>query len=77
EYNLDDIKIIGLDNGKFNSSFATYHDLRKIESLANIIDNAEYEEVIEDIIKTLTVFENSSIIKSQLDKYKSLISDKD
>ncbi|MBF0709852.1 type II CRISPR RNA-guided endonuclease Cas9 [Gemella sp. GL1.1] len=77
EYNLDDIKIIGLDNGKFNSSFATYHDLRKIESLANIIDNAEYEEVIEDIIKTLTVFEDSSIIKSQLDKYKSLISDKD
>ena len=64
-------KVMGLDRKKpqFNSSYATYHDLKKIVS-QEYLDNPENAEEIEDIIQTLTLFEDREIIREKLSEYK-------
>ena len=64
-------KVMGLDRNKpeFNSSYATYHDLKKIVS-QEYLDNPENAEEIEDIIHTLTLFEDREIIREKLSIYK-------
>ena len=63
--------VMGLDRKKpeFNSSYATYHDLKKIVS-QEYLDNPENAEEIEDIIQTLTLFEDREIIREKLSEYK-------
>lgn len=64
-------KVMGLDRKKpeFNSSYATYHDLKKIVS-QEYLDNPENADAIEDIIHTLTLFEDREIIREKLSVYK-------
>lgn len=64
-------KVMGLDRKKpeFNSSYATYHDLKKIVS-QEYLDHPENAEEIEDIIQTLTLFEDREIIREKLSEYK-------
>lgn len=63
--------VMGLDRKKpeFNSSYATYHDLKKIVS-KEYLDNPENADEIEDIIQTLTLFEDREIIREKLSVYK-------
>ena len=65
-------KVMGLDRKKteFNSSYATYHDLKKIVS-QEYLDNPENADAIEDIIHTLTLFEDREIIREKLSVYKN------
>ena len=65
-------KVMGLDRKKpeFNSSYATYHDLKKIVS-QEYLDNPENADEIEDIIQTLTLFEDREIIREKLSVYKN------
>ena len=65
-------KVMGLDRKKpeFNSSYATYHDLKKIVS-QEYLDNPENVDAIEDIIHTLTLFEDREIIREKLSAYKN------
>lgn len=71
EYRIKNL--IGLDkeNKSFNASLGTYHDLKKILDKA-FLDNKVNEEVIEDIIKTLTLFEDKDIIHERLQRYSDI-----
>lgn len=71
EYRIKDL--IGLDkeNKSFNASLGTYHDLKKILDKA-FLDDKVNEEVIEDIIKTLTLFEDKDMIHERLQKYSDI-----
>lgn len=65
-------KVMGLDRKKpeFNSSYGTYQDLKKIVS-QEYLDNPENADEIEDIIQTLTLFEDREIIREKLSVYKN------
>ncbi|RCW16608.1 type II CRISPR RNA-guided endonuclease Cas9 [Streptococcus gallolyticus] len=71
EYRIKNL--IGLDkeNKSFNASLGTYHDLKKILDKA-FLDDKVNEEVIEDIIKTLTLFEDKDIIHERLQRYSDI-----
>lgn len=71
EYRIKDL--IGLDkeNKSFNASLGTYHDLKKILD-KSFLDDKVNEEVIEDIIKTLTLFEDKDMIHERLQKYSDI-----
>lgn len=78
---FDEFRIVeleGLDNetGNFNASYGTYHDLLKIINNKEFIDNPENEEVLEDIVLTLTLFEDREMIKQRLLKYEDLLDKK-
>lgn len=67
------VNLTGLDkeNKVFNSSLGTYHDLRKILN-KSFLDNKENEQIIEDIIQTLTLFEDREMIRQRLQKYSDI-----
>lgn len=73
EYRIKDL--IGLDkeNKSFNASLGTYHDLKKILD-KSFLDDKVNEEIIEDIIKTLTLFEDREMIQQRLQKYSDIFS---
>ncbi|MGO4970253.1 type II CRISPR RNA-guided endonuclease Cas9 [Streptococcus alactolyticus] len=73
EYRIKDL--IGLDkeNKTFNASLGTYHDLKKILD-KSFLDDKVNEEIIEDIIKTLTLFEDREMIQQRLQKYSDIFS---
>src|SRR5699024_1607989 len=73
EYRIKDL--IGLDkeNKSFNASLGTYYDLKKILD-KSFLDDKVNEEIIEDIIKTLTLFEDREMIQQRLQKYSDIFS---
>ena len=72
------VDIIGLDNSKnaFNASLGTYHDLLKIIKDKDFLDNEDNEALLEDIVLTLTLFEDKEMIEERLKKYANLFDDK-
>lgn len=71
EFHLENILISGLEEA-FNGSYSTYHDLKKIKGMQEILDNPENEEIIEDVIKILTLFEDKKMIARQLENYQNI-----
>ncbi|EHJ52063.1 type II CRISPR RNA-guided endonuclease Cas9 [Streptococcus macacae] len=67
------VNLTGLDkeNKAFNSSLGTYHDLRKILD-KSFLDDKVNEKIIEDIIQTLTLFEDREMIRQRLQKYSDI-----
>ncbi|WP_283309434.1 type II CRISPR RNA-guided endonuclease Cas9, partial [Streptococcus dysgalactiae] len=72
------VDIIGLDDSKnaFNASLGTYHDLLKIIKDKDFLDNEDNEAPLEDIVLTLTLFEDKEMIEERLKKYANLFDDK-
>ncbi|SUN49746.1 CRISPR-associated protein, Csn1 family [Streptococcus dysgalactiae subsp. dysgalactiae] len=72
------VDIIGLDDSKnaFNASLGTYHDLLKIIKDKDFLDNEDNEALLEDIVLTLTLFEDKEMIEERLKKYANLFDDK-
>lgn len=68
EFNIEGVKVEGIEDS-FNASYATYHDLKKVEGMAEIMDDESYFDHIEQIIKILTIFEDRSIIERQLSQF--------
>ncbi|MEW4354380.1 type II CRISPR RNA-guided endonuclease Cas9 [Streptococcus pneumoniae] len=68
------VDVTGLDKEKnvFNASLGTYHDLKKILNQSFLDDEAN-QDVIEDIIRTLTLFEDREMIRKRLEKYRDLL----
>ncbi|MGT2757516.1 type II CRISPR RNA-guided endonuclease Cas9 [Streptococcus ovuberis] len=62
--------LIGLDNekGAFNASLSTYHDLKKILG-RDFLDQPDNQEVLEELVHTLTVFEDKEMIKQRLSQH--------
>lgn len=68
------VNLTGLDkeNKAFNASLGTYHDLRKILD-KSFLDDKVNEKIIEDIIQTLTLFEDREMIRQRLQKYSDIL----
>lgn len=75
---LETVKTIEYSAKKFegfNANYGTYHDLKKILSV-EFLDDEKNEKVIEEIIETLTLFEDREMLIKRLSKYKGLLTDK-
>lgn len=64
--------IEGLEDS-FNASYATYHDLLKVGIKQEILDNPLNTDMLEDIVKILTVFEDKRMIKEQLQQFSDVL----
>ena len=71
----DGIELKGIEK-QFNASLSTYHDLLKIIKDKEFMDDAKNEEILENIVHTLTIFEDREMIKQRLAKYDSLFDEK-
>ncbi len=71
----DGIELKGIDK-QFNASLSTYHDLLKIIKDKEFMDDSKNEEILENIVHTLTIFEDREMIKQRLAQYDSLFDEK-
>lgn len=72
EYHQISPTVQGLEKS-FNASFSTYHDLSKIKGMKEVIDNPENTEMLEDIVKSITIFEDQKMIENQLSQYEEIL----
>ena len=76
-YNIEDAEILGVDK-VFNSSYATYHDFLELakpytEKIIELLEQPEMEEMFEDIVKIITIFEDREMVRTQLKKYQRIL----
>lgn len=71
----DGIELKGIEK-QFNASLSTYHDLLKIIKDKEFMDDPKNEEILENIVHTLTIFEDREMIKQRLAQYDSLFDEK-
>ena len=71
----DGIELKGIEK-QFNASLSTYHDLLKIIKDEAFMDDAKNEAILENIVHTLTIFEDREMIKQRLAQYDSLFDEK-
>lgn len=67
----DGIELKGIEK-QFNASLSTYHDLLKIIKDKEFMDDAKNEPILENIVHTLTIFEDREMIKQRLAQYDSI-----
>lgn len=71
----DGIELKGIEK-QFNASLSTYHDLLKIIRDKEFMDDPKNEAILENIVHTLTIFEDREMIKKRLAQYDSLFDEK-
>lgn len=71
----DGIELKGIEK-QFNASLSTYHDLLKIIKDKEFMDDPKNEAILENIVHTLTIFEDREMIKQRLAQYDSLFDEK-
>ncbi|WP_267248024.1 type II CRISPR RNA-guided endonuclease Cas9 [Streptococcus sp. Marseille-Q5986] len=71
----DGIELKGIEK-QFNASLSTYHDLLKIIKDKEFMDDPKNEEILENIVHMLTIFEDREMIKQRLAQYDSLFDEK-
>ena len=71
----DGIELKGIEK-QFNASLSTYHDLLKIIKDKEFMDEPKNQEILENIVHTLTIFEDREMIKQQLTQYNSIFDEK-
>ncbi|EMB73257.1 CRISPR-associated protein [Streptococcus mutans 15VF2] len=69
EFRIVDIQGLDKETETFNASYATYQDLLKVIKDKVFMDNPENAEILENIVLTLTLFEDREMIKQRLAKY--------
>lgn len=67
----DGIELKGIE-GSFNASLTAYHDLLKILD-QDFLDDADNAQIIEDIVLTLTLFEDRKMIRERLSQYANIL----
>lgn len=67
----DGIELKGIEK-QFNSSLSTYHDLLNIINDKEFLNDSSNEAIIEEIIHTLTIFEDREMIKQRLSKFENI-----
>ncbi|EMC49247.1 hypothetical protein SMU102_06723 [Streptococcus mutans S1B] len=72
EFRIVDLTGLDKENKAFNASYGTYHDLRKILD-KDFLDNSKNEKILEDIVLTLTLFEDREMIRKRLKNYSDLL----
>lgn len=71
----DGIEIKGIEK-QFNASLSTYHDLIKIIKDKEFLDDPKNGDILENIVHTLTIFEDREMIKRCLTQYHSILDEK-
>lgn len=71
----DGVELKGIEK-QFNASLSTYHDLLKIIKDKEFMDDAKNEAILENIVHTLTIFEDREMIKQRLAQYDTLFDEK-
>ena len=71
----DGIELKGIEK-QFNASLSTYHDLLNMIKDKEFMDDPKNEEVLENIVHTLTIFEDREMIKQRLAQYDSIFDEK-
>lgn len=71
----DGIELKGIEK-QFNASLSTYHDLLKIIKDKKFMDNPKNEQILEEIVHTLTIFEDREMIEQRLSKYDTIFDKK-
>lgn len=71
----DGIEIKGIEK-QFNASLSTYHDLIKIIKDKEFLDDPKNGDILENIVHTLTIFEDREMIKRCLIQYHSILDEK-
>ena len=71
----DGIELKGTEK-QFNASLSTYHDLLKIIKDKEFMDDSKNEAILENIVHTLTIFEDREMIKQRLSQYNSVFDEK-
>ena len=71
----DGIELKGIEK-QFNASLSTYHDLLKIIKDKEFMDDPKNEAILENIVHTLTIFEDREMIKQRLAQYTSIFDEK-
>ncbi|SFF78079.1 type II CRISPR RNA-guided endonuclease Cas9 [Streptococcus equinus] len=71
EFRINDLIGLDKDSKSFNASLGTYHDLKKILD-KSFLDDKTNEQIIEDIVLTLTLFEDRDMIHERLQKYSDI-----
>ena len=71
----DGIELKGIEK-QFNASLSTYHDLLKIIKDKEFMDDSKNEAILENIVHTLTIFEDREMIKQRLSQYNSVFDEK-
>ena len=71
----DGIELKGIEK-QFNASLSTYHDLLKIIKDKEFMDDPKNEVILENIVHTLTIFEDREMIRQRLAQYNSLFDEK-
>ncbi|MEZ7550101.1 type II CRISPR RNA-guided endonuclease Cas9 [Streptococcus sp. 20925_1_22] len=71
----DGIELKGIEK-QFNASLSTYHDLLKIIRDKEFMDDPKNEAILENIVHTLTIFEDREMIKQRLAQYDSIFDEK-
>lgn len=75
EWMIENPTIEGVDT-KFNATYLTYLDLKKIDGLVEYLEDETKEDIIEELIKILTIFEDRRMITEQLKKLPIELDDK-
>ena len=73
--NYDGIELKGIEK-QFNASLSTYHDLLKIIRDKEFMDDPKNGDILENVIHTLTIFEDREMIKQRLAQYNSIFDEK-
>lgn len=71
----DGIEIKGIEK-QFNASLSTYHDLIKIIKDKEFLDDPKNGDILENMVHTLTIFEDREMIKRCLTQYHSILDEK-
>lgn len=71
----DGIELKGIEK-QFNASLSTYHDLLKIIKDKEFMDDDTNEAILDNIVHTLTIFEDREMIKQRLAQYASIFDEK-
>ena len=71
----DGIELKGIEK-QFNASLSTYHDLLKIIRDKEFMDDPKNEAILENIVHTLTIFEDREMIKQRLAQHASIFDEK-
>lgn len=74
-YHMDSPIIEGID-GKFNANYSTYYDLAKIPGMQDLLDDPQYDAVLEEIVKIITVFEDRKMCQRQLEQFSDILDSK-
>ena len=76
DFRIESIVGLSKDTKSFNASLGTYHDLLKLKVDKEFLDNESNLPIIEDIILTLTIFEDRKMIRERLSQYKTYFDEK-